>query len=166
MLSVLGGALLMVASSLTGLSIKRIFKVRYLYFSDAVEFLNLYKREISSLKTPLSDVINTFVGVTKGAFSDALKKFISLQSAGYKNVDEVLSTIKNPLIKAKDNLDVATFLYAVGKSNLENEITNTARFLDVFEEKKRKCATELNKKGEMYYKLFVILGVTLMLIVV
>ena len=27
-------------------------------------------------------------------------------------------------------------------------------------------AIELNKKGEMYYKLFVVLGVTLMLIVV
>ena len=40
------------------------------------------------------------------------------------------------------------------------------RYLDVFNEKKSKSAIELNKKGEMYYKLFVVLGVTLMLIVV
>ena len=35
----------MVASSLIGIAIKRIFRVRYAYFSDAVDFLNLYKRD-------------------------------------------------------------------------------------------------------------------------
>ena len=61
---------------------------------------------------------------------------------------------------------MSAFLHSLGKSNLENEITNTVRYLDVFNEKKSKSAIELNKKGEMYYKLFVVLGVTLMLIVV
>ena len=75
MLSVLSGALLMAASSLIGIAIKRIFRVRYAYFSDAVDFLNLYKREISSLQTPLEDVIKTFVSSSKGAFSDSLQKF-------------------------------------------------------------------------------------------
>ncbi|UKI51533.1 MAG: stage III sporulation protein AB [Clostridium sp.] len=74
MLSVLSGALLMAASSLIGIAIKRIFRVRYAYFSDAVDFLNLYKREISSLQTPLEDVIKTFVSSSKGAFSDSLQK--------------------------------------------------------------------------------------------
>ena len=166
MLSVLSGALLMVASSLTGIAIKRIFKVRYSYFSDVVDFLNLYKREISSLQTPLDDVIKTFLSSSKGAFSDSLQKYYSGLFSGYKNVEEVQRTIRNVTIKEKDSLDVAAFLYSLGKSNLENEITNTVRYLDVFNEKKNKFAIELNKKGEMYYKLFVVLGVTLMLIVV
>lgn len=73
MLSVLSGALLMAASSLIGIAIKRIFRVRYAYFSDAVDFLNLYKREISSLQTPLEDVIKTFVSSSKGAFRTRFK---------------------------------------------------------------------------------------------
>lgn len=166
MLSVLSGALLMVASSLTGIAIKRIYKVRYKYFSDAVDFLNLYKREISSLQTPLADVIKSFVIATRGAFSDALLKFSDGLSRGYASVEDVARTIKNVTLKEKDNVDVAGFLFAVGKSNLENEITNTVRYLDVFNEKKCKYANDLSKKGEMYYKLFVVLGVTLMLIVV
>lgn len=166
MLSVLSGALLMAASSLIGIAIKRIFRVRYAYFSDVVDFLNLYKREISSLQTPLKDVIKTFVSSSKGAFSDSLQKFADGLPAGYKNVEEVQKTIKNVMIKEKDSLLVAAFLHSLGKSNLENEITNTVRYLDVFNEKKSKSAIELNKKGEMYYKLFVVLGVTLMLIVV
>lgn len=157
----------MVASSLIGIAIKRIFRVRYAYFSDAVDFLNLYKREISSLQTPLEDVIKTFVSSSKGgAFSDSLQKFADGLPAGFKNVEEVQKTIKNVMIKEKDSLLVAVFLHSLGKSNLENEITNTVRYLDVFNEKKSKSAIELNKKGEMYYKLFVVLGVTLMLIVV
>ena len=155
----------MVASSLIGIAIKRIFRVRYAYFSDAVDFLNLYKREISSLQTPLEE-IKTFVSSSKGAFSDSLQKFADGLPAGFKNVEEVQKKIKNVMIKEKDSLLVAAFLHSLGKSNLENEITNTVRYLDVFNEKKCKSAIELNKKGEMYYKLFVVLGVTLMLIVV
>lgn len=79
----------MVASSLIGIAIKRIFRVRYAYFSDAVDFLNLYKREISSLQTPLEDVIKTFVSSSKGAFSDSLQKFADGLPAGFKNVEEV-----------------------------------------------------------------------------
>ena len=93
MLSVLSGALLMVASSLIGIAIKRIFRVRYAYFSDAVDFLNLYKREISSLQTPLEDVIKTFVSSSKGAFSDSLQKFADGLPAGFKNVEEVQKTV-------------------------------------------------------------------------
>ena len=93
MLSVLSGALLMVASSLIGIAIKRIFRVRYAYFSDAVDFLNLYKREISSLQTPLEDVIKTFVSSSKGAFSDSLQKFADGLPAGFKNVEEVQKKI-------------------------------------------------------------------------
>lgn len=109
MLSVLSGALLMAASSLIGIAIKRIFRVRYAYFSDAVDFLNLYKREISSLQTPLEDVIKTFVSSSKGAFSDSLQKFADGLPAGYKNVEEVQKTIKNVMIKEKDSLLVAAF---------------------------------------------------------
>lgn len=89
----------MVASSLIGIAIKRIFRVRYAYFSDAVDFLNLYKREISSLQTPLEDVIKTFVSSSKGAFSDSLQKFADGLPAGFKNVEEVQKTIKNVMIK-------------------------------------------------------------------
>mgnify|MGYP000797846654 CR=1 FL=1 len=113
MLSVLSGALLMVASSLIGIAIKRIFRVRYAYFSDAVDFLNLYKREISSLQTPLEDVIKTFVSSSKGAFSDSLQKFADGLPAGFKNVEEVQKTIKNVMIKEKDSLLVAAFLHDV-----------------------------------------------------
>ena len=111
-------------------------------------------------------MIKTFVSSSKGAFSDSLQKFADGLPAGFKNVEEVQKTIKNVMIKEKDSLLVAAFLHSLGKSNLENEITNTVRYLDVFNEKKSKSAIELNKKGEMYYKLFVVLGVTLMLIVV
>lgn len=50
------------------------------------------------------------------------------------------------MIKEKDSLLVAAFLHSLGKSNLENEITNTVRYLDVFNEKRANPQSNLIKK--------------------
>ena len=87
-------------------------------------------------------------------------------SVGFCNAEEVLSDVRSNVLRDEDNLIIASFLFALGKSDLENEITNIKRYQDVFEEKKRKYESDLNKKGDMYYKLFVLLGITLMILVV
>lgn len=50
------------------------------------------------------------------------------------------------MIKEKDSLLVAAFLHSLGKSNLENEITNTVRYLDVFNEKRANPQSNLIKR--------------------
>lgn len=166
MLSVVAGALLMTAAALTGLAIKKSFRTRMSVFTDACDFCAYYKREISSLKTPLDEILRAYCKEGKGVFSGIMKKYYAGMSVGFSNAEEVLSDVRSNALRDEDNLIIASFLFALGKSDLENEITNIKRYQDVFEEKKRKYESDLNKKGDMYYKLFVLLGITLMILVV
>lgn len=166
MLTLIAGALLMAAMSYTGIGVKRVYRIRRDIFVDAEEFSLYLGREIKSMKTPLNQLIPEYAAGKKGEFCKMLKKYMEGLKYGYKSTGDVLNDIKSIYLCASDNLIIAGFLFALGKNDLNTELTNIERNADIFAEKNSKYAEELNKKGNLYYKLFVLLGIALMIIVV
>lgn len=166
MLSLIAGALLMAASAYFGIGVRRVYKIRYKLFADLTGFCDYMLREVRHLKTPLSELMDAYPTGKKGLSAEILKKYSDGLRFGYGSPSEVSDKIKSVYVGFDDTLAVAGFLYGLGKGDLETELANLERYRALFGEKTAFFENELKKKGEMYYKLSVLIGITLMIIVV
>ena len=153
------------ASSIFGISVKKLYRERYKLYCDFADFTGYLDREIRCLKTPLAELISVYQ-IKKGIFGGVLKKYSDGLRFGYDNAESVLEKIKSVYLKQDDNFLIASFLYSLGKSDYETELTNLARYKTIFEQKKTESEKELKQNGDMYYKLAVTAGITAMLLVV
>ncbi len=161
----LAGAMLFTASSIFGISVKRIYKERCKLYGELADFTEYLDREIRCLKTPLETNISNY-GVRDGVFGTVIKKYSEGLRFGYGSADEIKVRIKSVYLKEEDNLILASFLYSLGRGDYETELTNLSRYKGIFNEKKLKSEKELKQNGDMYYKLAVTLGIAVMLLVV
>lgn len=156
----------MTACSYIGIGIKRIYKIRYETYSIFRRFAEVLKTEIKFLKTPLIDVIKTFCLNKKGLGYELLLKYSDGLLFGYNSISEVTQSLKSIYLTNDDVLEISTFLFALGKSDYESELINLERYLQKFLCLEAQAELALAKKGGMYYKLGVLTGVALMIIVV
>ena len=166
MITIFAGALLMAASAYTGLAIKRIYKIRHETYMVFVQLCDALYRQINFLKTPLKDVLEAFCNNKKGLPYDLIKKYIIGLQSGYINVTEVENHLKNIYLSTDDTKEIAEFLFSLGKNDFDLELKNILSCKLRFQSLESVAMDNLEKKGGMYYKLSVLLGVALMVIVV
>lgn len=166
MYKLIAGALLFTASAAFGVGIKKLFRERLKTFEEFRAFTDYAEREIKCMKTPVNELAATFAKGSKGVCRASLEKYSDGLKFGYKSAEEVLEKTRSVYLSKGDNLLIASFLYGLGRNDFDAEIANIERYKSVFEEKKRVYELELKKNGDMYYKLFVLLGITVMLVVV
>ncbi len=166
MITIFAGALLMAASAYTGLAIKRIYRIRLETYSVFVQLCDTLYRQVNFLKTPLKEVLESFCNNKKGLPYELIKKYIIGLQAGYINVTEVENYLKNIYLSNQDTKNIAEFLYSLGKNDLEAELKIIQNNKMRFQSLESSASDNYEKKGGMYYKLSVLLGVALMVIVV
>lgn len=166
MTSVIAGALLMLAAALIGIGVKRIFCERLKIFEQFQQLTIYLEREVAHLKTPIITLLNSYVLEGKGRFCEIIKRYAEKLQYGYQSSNEIYLLTKTAYLSHADNLLIANFLFGLGKGDLQMEITNLQRFNGIFAEKTQQFKKELKQKGEMYYKLSVLVGIALMILVV
>lgn len=166
MLEIIAGALLMTACAYGGVSIKRIFRIRRDTAAFFEEFVQLLKTEVRHLKTPVAQVIELYCAGKKGTGCDMLKKFLASRADGVLTASELKGRIKSIYLSEADNMLIASFLFALGRYDYESELMLLERYSTQFTARKKTAEDELVKKGGMYYKLGVLMGLALMIIVV
>lgn len=153
----IGGGLLALISCYIGLLIKRRYKARERFYKSAIDFCLTLDEELSMRKTPIPEICKRFLDGRNGAFEDMVKEW---QSAIVKE-----GVVKEKLLKSEEIKEMQAFFGTLGKTDLKEQIEHVEYNQKAFERKRAECEEQSKKLGNMYFKLFALLGIAIILIV-
>lgn len=162
MLTIIAGSMLFIASSYIGMQVKRHYAKRKQYIADLLEFIEHYENQISYLKTPLNEIIAKYCDNKKGEIVKMLHRLI--EYLNNKKLGE--ETLQSSLLSRGENQAIMSYFLAIGASNMANELNKIKSIKGVIISMLGKSREQYNKNGLLAYKLGVLIGIALMLIVV
>ena len=118
--------------------------------------------ELSLNKTPIPEIAEKFAQGRKGDFEKLLSESIAIMKEGV-SADKT-DKVNVPILKAAEKKEVMTFLCGTGKSALSDQLAQVAHYKNLFEQKQKKCEEDSKRLGGMYFKLCVLLGLAILLI--
>lgn len=157
-LRMVGGGLLALICCYIGLLIKRRYKSREGFYDRAVAFCKVLSSEISLAKATIPDIVDGFA-TTNCEFDKLLKENIAL----LKNSDAL--RVKTSILRQDESREMTTFFSSLGKSAYKEQLSIINEYKKRFEDKLNICAKESKQLGSMYFKLSVLLGLALILII-
>lgn len=160
-LRLVAGGLLALIACYVGLLIKRRYKSRAEYFKSACEFAKCAMTELGMKKTPMPDVAENFLKGRSGDFEKTVETWLDLARKGQTFAYENASA---SILKNEEKKQIADFFSALGKTSLDDQLSHIGYYENMFESKRAKCEDESKKLGGMYFKLCVLLGIAIMLI--
>lgn len=158
-LRLIAGGLLALICCYIGLLIKRRYASRVTFFKSASAFCIMLSDELSMRKTPIPVVCDKFTAGRRGVFEDLLCEWARSVKLG-KNAD----FDKYKLLKNDETKDIATFLNMLGKTDLKDQLAHVEHYKEAFDRKTTECESQSKKQGAMYFKLCVLLGIAIILI--
>lgn len=161
-LRLIAGGLLALICCYAGVLIKKHYKEREQFYRDAKDFTVHLASDLSFKKTPLPVSVDSFSAGKKGAFCKLLGDFIAgLRSGGGLKQDIDVHGVK---LKPDEKKQLVEFFGDLGKTSLSDQLDVIGRAEKSFEQKRAKCAEESVRLGGMYFKLAVLLGIALIVI--
>ena len=135
-----------------GYSIKLYFKNRNNFFKSLLDFVSIYKNEISFSKDSLKRILDTH------RFEKDFDKFIR---------DFSILKIDYPkYILDNEKLEINKFLDSIGTKDIDGEIQMVNSFENKFKLVFENTTTDLVKKGGLALKLSLVLGLLLAILLI
>ena len=159
-LRLIAGGLLALIMCYVGVLVKRRYKSRVTFFKSACEFTSALATELGMKKTPMPEIANKFLKGREGEFEKVVESWISIaKNATAFGFDDV----KTSFLKNDEKKELAEFFSSLGKTNLD-QLSHVAYYKNSFEQKRKTCEDEDKKLGSMYFKLCVLFGLAILLI--
>ena len=162
-LRLIAGGLLALICCYMGLLIKRRYKNRAQLYKSACEYAGAMTSELTLNKTPIPVIAQRFTQGRKGEFERVLDECMALTKDG-KGFSEALEKVNVAGLKVDEKKELLTFLCGGGKNSLGDQLAQVAHYKEVFSEKQKKCEADSKRLGGMYFKLCVLLGIAILLI--
>ena len=163
-LRLIAGGLLALVSSYIGILVKNGYKEKTRIYKDLVLFTEEFKRDLSFQKTALTDFCTSFADGKKSKIKELLQEYVDeLKKAGQFSRDADKWSLAH--LKKDEKEEVLTFLNGLGKTPTAEQISFVERSGERFKERLKQAEENEKKKGNMFFKLFVLLGIALMVIV-
>jgi stage III sporulation protein AB len=163
-LRLIAGGILALVSSYIGVIVKNGYRENTKLIKDLVLFCEEFKRELSYQKTSVIDFCNKFKEGKKSKISDLIEEYVKqLESVGQFSMDIDKWNLAH--LKNSEKQEVLAFLNGLGKSPTEEQISFVERNCALFKDRQKQAEENEKKKGNMFFKLFVLLGVAIMVIV-
>ena len=163
-LRLIAGGIIALVSSYVGILVKNGYKDNTKLYKDLIEFCDLYKGELSYEKATLIDIISRFCANKKGKTADIFKEYAKdMQSSGQFFRDVEKWNVAH--LKKEQKQEILDFLNGLGKSGTTEQMSFVNKHLESFSKRKKQAEEDEKKKGNMFFKLFVLLGIALMVIV-
>ena len=162
-LRLIAGGILALVSSYIGLLVKKGYKENTAIYKGLKEFCDQFKTELTYEKTAVIDFCRKF---SKGqrAVSDLINEYTaSLQKEGQFQRDVEKWELAH--LKSEEKQEIVTFFNGLGKSPTKEQLAFVEKYGELFKSRLANAIEQEKKKGNMYFKLFVLLGVALMVIV-
>ena len=160
-LRLVAGGLLALICCYGGVLIRRHYIEREKFFADAEAFAAYLTSELGFRKTPLNAAIAGFAEGRKGAFAGVLQRFSAALALGGMQDDAAASAAESAKLKPDEKKKLREFLSALGTTPLSDQLAAAGRWKEDFGARRAKCAEESRRLGGMYFKLAVLLGIAL-----
>lgn len=160
-LRLIAGGLLALVACYVGVLIKKRYKTRVEFFKSACNFTQTLSTELSMKKTPMPDVAQKFLQGREGEFEKTVENWMSYIKRGEQITFEKMQI---PLLKNEEKKQIVEFFSSLGKTDLQDQLAHVAYYQNLFLQKSKICEEESKKLGNMYFKLCVLLGIAIMLI--
>lgn len=157
-LKLIGGGLLALVSSYIGLLVKRRYAEREKCYVRLCDFIAYARGELTSKMTTVPEICLAFAGENRDEVSDILRNFATGLRQGRKN------EIRSTRLKEDEIKEISAFLNGLGVSSLGEQIAYIDAHSKTFQSKCETCKSDSKRLGNMYFKLFVLLGVALMVV--
>ncbi len=166
MLKVIGGGLLCLASGYVGIQIEKRYKERAAFYEDFKSYLEFSENRISAFKSPVTEILKEYRNVEKK--SKEFSRMISEveHAFGAAGGREKISAITSKTLKKSDVKLFCDYFKNVGKTSLTDELNLLGAVKNVAAENLKTAKNETEKKGKMYFKLSIVLGLAAMLVVI
>ncbi len=162
-LPVIAGGILAVISSYVGLLVKRGYKDKVVFYKDMVSFTESFKRDMSFLKTPLLDFCSSYLKDKKSKVAELLGEYTTeLRLKGKFERDSSKWDFAH--LSREEKEELILFFNTLGKTSYNEQQSFLDKSESIFLSRVKKCEDDYKKKGNMYFKLFVLLGIALMVI--
>lgn len=161
-LRLIAGGLLALVACYIGVLIKRRYAQRHSFYRSACDFSKRLSAELSTLKTPVPEVVRAFLNTKGGVFESVLQKWLESASGFDDKFKEYV--MKITLLKADEKQELKAFFEPLGRSVLQEQLAHIGYFQGVFEKHAAACEAESKRLGGMYFKLCVLLGLALLLL--
>lgn len=162
-LRLIAGGLLALICCYIGVLIKRRYRNRTIFYKSASEYAMYMSSELTLNKTPIPAIAQKFLTGRKGDFEKVLEQSVEAAREG-KTFDGTYEKINIAHLKNEEKKEVLSFLCGGGKNSLNDQLAQVSHYKEVFEAKQKKCEEDSKKLGGMYFKLCVLLGIAIMLI--
>lgn len=139
--------LIIIFTSLIGYFIKFHYINNLNFYIDCKNFIENYINEISFQKSRYQDI------VSKMKFSEAFTKFILHDICPY-------------YISNGDKIELISFKESIGKFDIDGEISNSKNYLLKFNNKIQKGKEDIKCRGELYFKLSIVIGLIIAIILI
>ncbi len=160
MIRLVAGGLIAIACVLIGMAIRRHFNLRRDAYATICDFAAFLTGEISYLKTTVPVAIGEFVKGRKGSVAVALNQYAEALRLG--TAENFVPDVSG--FKDGEKKEFARFLKSIGTKPLGETLSEIKRYSLAFEELKAKSDNDAKKLGSMYFKLLVLVGLAVMLI--
>ncbi len=137
--------IVIICSIYIGVYLKKIYKRRSEFYSDYERFIGYCYERISSALTPI----------------DEIKKSFHCN----KDFRMYLSGDRIDIISKKEKAEIDSVVHSIGRSDCENTLTLLSRTRENALLLKEKSNEEIKKKGDLYFKLSIILGFAIALVI-
>lgn len=162
-LRLIAGGLLALVCSYIGVLVKKRYKQRLAFFKSATDFTGVTSTELSMRKTPVPEIIRKFLQGRKGDFESALSSW-QASAKRRDSYDKKFEKTLVPLLKTSEKKELLDFFDGLGKTMLAEQMAHVAYYEKRFEQCVAKCEEENKKLGDTYFKLCVLLGLAILLI--
>ena len=163
-LRLIAGGLLGLLCCYGGVLIKRYYADREKVYRDAEQFTAELISEIGFKKTPLPVVIAQFAEGKSGKFCKTLSAFGNKLGAGVPQDKAAAEEAESVHLRKDEKKRLKEFLEGLGKTSLGDQMNVLKRAREEFAAKRDKCAEETKRLGGMYFKLAVLVGIALIVI--
>ncbi len=182
MLKLLSGIAFFIGAIMLAFAVRIHFRERHKIFEDVAHFCSQMKTSISFLKRPLNEIVGEFESENKGEFATYLLNFWQKMELGIekKQVEKSNGFLNNqkskiankiklkkeglPQLSKKEKEMIDSFLKSLGKVAKKEQLAEIEVAEKKFQEVEKKTGEEAKRLGDMYFKLCIILGFALLLI--
>lgn len=160
MLNFVVGIALFALCSYVGLRYKKKCVIRSIFYSEMYDFTLYLTEQIAYSKMPLPSIFKNFSEGKESAFAQLLKEFLIELSS----IEQKAYSIKN--LTDNEIAEVLIFFRSLGKTDADNQLIKLSEYKQRTKNKKEQAQSEVTNKGKLYFKLAVITGIALLIIVI
>lgn len=152
--------IIVILAGLIGFEIKRKYVDQKNFLEFLINFLNYSHMSISVYKTNIDEIINNYLIQQKNKNA----KYINIFTKYTKNYTINQQKIEKYIYDNELGLRLTAFFEMFGKMNLEEECINIKSILKTIEVYNMKTIEEIKTKGELYFKISLIVGVVIVIL--